>query len=35
MRGWLRVDAAALDADADLAAWVARGARYARSQPPK
>jgi TfoX/Sxy family transcriptional regulator of competence genes len=35
MRGWLRVDAAAVSDDDALATWVARGTAYARSLPPK
>ena len=35
MDGWLRVDAAAVRTDAELTAWVERGAAYARSLPPK
>jgi hypothetical protein len=35
MPGWLRVDPAALEADADLAGWVDRSVRFARSLPPK
>jgi len=35
MRGWLRVDAAAVADDATLAAWVERGTAYAGSLPPK
>lgn len=35
MRGWLRVDAAAVDDDTTLRTWVDRGATYARSLPPK
>jgi hypothetical protein len=35
MRGWLRVDAAAVADDEALATWVARGTAYARSLPPK
>jgi TfoX/Sxy family transcriptional regulator of competence genes len=35
MRGWLRVDAAAVADDDALATWVARGTAYARSLPPK
>jgi len=35
MRGWLRVDAADVEAADDLEAWVERGASYARSLPPK
>jgi TfoX/Sxy family transcriptional regulator of competence genes len=35
MRGWLRVDAAALDDDARLAEWVDRGVSFARSLPAK
>ena len=35
MRGWLRVDAAVLDDDGQLAEWVARGVAYARSLPAK
>jgi TfoX N-terminal domain len=35
MAGWLRVDAADVSRNADLAAWVERGAAYASSLPPK
>jgi TfoX/Sxy family transcriptional regulator of competence genes len=35
MAGWLRVDAADVEADDELAAWVERGVAYARSLPPK
>ncbi|MBF4765060.1 TfoX/Sxy family protein [Nocardioides islandensis] len=35
MAGWLRVDADAVEDDDVLATWVARGAAYARSLPPK
>jgi TfoX/Sxy family transcriptional regulator of competence genes len=35
MHGWLRVDAADVDADDELAAWVERATAYARSLPPK
>ena len=35
MRGWLRVDADDVRGDAVLAAWVERGASYARSLPAK
>lgn len=35
MDGWLRVDAGATAADADLARWVSLGVAYARSLPPK
>jgi TfoX/Sxy family transcriptional regulator of competence genes len=35
MPGWLRVDADALVADSDLAAWVDRGVTFARGLPPK
>ena len=35
MRGWLRVDADAVDADPELEPWVRRGVAYARSLPPK
>ncbi len=35
MAGWLRVDAADVKADDELAAWVDRGATYAASLPPK
>jgi TfoX/Sxy family transcriptional regulator of competence genes len=35
MRGWLRVDADAVRDDRELAAWVERGATYARSLPAK
>ena len=33
MDGWLRVDAAAVESDAELAGWVERGVGYARSLP--
>ena len=35
MDGWLRIDADAVDADADLRQWVDVGLTYARSLPPK
>jgi TfoX/Sxy family transcriptional regulator of competence genes len=35
MAGWLRVDADAVGTKPQLAAWVKRGAGYARSLPPK
>jgi TfoX/Sxy family transcriptional regulator of competence genes len=35
MEGWLRVDAAGVESDAELQKWVACGAGYARSLPPK
>lgn len=35
MKGWLRVDAGALDDDETLGAWVSRGVAYARTLPPK
>ena len=35
MAGWLRVDAAAVESDADLTAWSQRGVSFARSLPPK
>jgi TfoX/Sxy family transcriptional regulator of competence genes len=35
MDGWLRVDAAAVEQDADLRRWVARGVAYARALPAK
>jgi TfoX/Sxy family transcriptional regulator of competence genes len=35
MKGWLRVDAVHVPADAQLAQWVDRGIAYARSLPPK
>ena len=35
MRGWLRVDAESVRTKRELAKWVARGATYARSLPPK
>lgn len=35
MDGWLHVLPAAIETDADLAAWVAHGLAYARSLPPK
>ena len=35
MRGWLRVEAAAVVDDEALRTWVDRGVSYARSLPPK
>jgi TfoX/Sxy family transcriptional regulator of competence genes len=35
MRGWLRVDAAAVAGPSQLDQWVARGVSYARSLPAK
>ena len=35
MRGWVRVDTDAVTTKRRLAAWVERGATYARSLPPK
>ncbi|HLU57913.1 MAG TPA: TfoX/Sxy family protein [Pseudonocardia sp.] len=35
MRGFLRVDAAHVRTDDELAAWVQRGAAHARTLPPK
>jgi TfoX/Sxy family transcriptional regulator of competence genes len=35
MRGWLRVDAAAVGAAGPLEQWVGRGVAYARSLPAK
>jgi TfoX/Sxy family transcriptional regulator of competence genes len=35
MRGWLRVEAAAVAEPDELATWVSRGTSYARSLPPK
>ena len=35
MKGWLRVDAEALDDDAVLRTWADRGLAYVRSLPPK
>jgi TfoX/Sxy family transcriptional regulator of competence genes len=35
MRGWLRVAAADVASDAELAGWVERGKGYARSLPAK
>jgi TfoX/Sxy family transcriptional regulator of competence genes len=35
MRGWLRVDAAAVSTKDQLEPWVARGVSYARSLPAK
>jgi hypothetical protein len=35
MRGWLRVDSAAVAASSRLEPWVARGVSYARSLPAK
>ncbi len=35
MRGWLRVDVAGLESDADLERWADIGLTYARTLPPK
>lgn len=35
MKGWLRVDAAAVDDDAALRRWAERGLAFAGSLPPK
>lgn len=35
MKGWLRVEAEGVQTKSQLARWVARGANYARSLPPK
>jgi TfoX/Sxy family transcriptional regulator of competence genes len=35
MRAWVLVEQAGFDTDEQLAGWVARGAAYARSLPPK
>jgi len=35
MDGWLRVDAKAVDTDAELRRWVSHGVTYARSLPPR
>ena len=35
MRGWLSVDADAVDDDSDLERWVRRGEEFAASLPPK
>jgi TfoX/Sxy family transcriptional regulator of competence genes len=35
MTGWLRVDAAGVESDKDLARWAAIGVRHASSLPPK
>jgi hypothetical protein len=35
MTGWLRVDAAAVDEDAELRPWVKRCVAFTRSLPPK
>lgn len=35
MAGWLRIDPAGLDSDADLRRWAEIGVGYARSLPPK
>jgi TfoX/Sxy family transcriptional regulator of competence genes len=35
LRGWLRVEAAGVQTDAELERWVEHSARYVRSLPPK
>jgi hypothetical protein len=35
MQGWLRVEAADVRADDELARWVGVGVAFARSLPPK
>lgn len=35
MAGWLRVEASAVDADADLRPWVERCVAFTRTLPPK
>jgi len=35
MDGWLRIDAAVLENDAEFRRWVSYGVTYARSLPPK
>lgn len=35
MKGWLRVEVEGLQTNSQLARWVAHGANYARSLPPK
>jgi TfoX/Sxy family transcriptional regulator of competence genes len=35
MEGWMHVDAEGVAGEAELASWVRRGTRYARSLPPK
>ena len=35
MRGWLRIESSDLRSKRELARWVAMGAKYARSLPPK
>ncbi|MFL5959890.1 MAG: TfoX/Sxy family protein [Gaiellaceae bacterium] len=35
MSGWLRIDAADVASDDELAAWVERGTSYASTLPPK
>ena len=35
MKGWVLVDPAGLETDADLASWVRVGVDFARSLPPK
>lgn len=35
MSGWVRVSAAAVECDSELASWVDRGAAFTRSLPPK
>jgi TfoX N-terminal domain len=35
MKGWVFVDPAGIESDAELGEWVARGVAFARSLPPK
>ena len=35
MRGWIRVDADSVRTKRQLATWVGRGLKYARTLPPK
>ena len=35
MRGWLRIESGDVRTKRELAKWVARGTKYARSLPPK
>lgn len=35
MQGWVMISSAGCESDAELAAWVGKGADFARSLPPK